>query len=52
MSTVNYLRDINCKHNLKNINESYRKEHKNDKMKHRKVCLYTSQLKYTSKDDK
>ena len=45
MHTVNYLRVIGCEHDAANWNESYRKDHRNDKMKHMKAYLYINQLK-------
>ena len=45
MPTVNYLRVIGCEHDAANWNESYRKAHRNGKMKLMKAYLYTNQLK-------
>ena len=45
MPTVNYLRAIGCEHDAANRNESYRKDHRNGKIKGMKVYLYTNQLK-------
>ena len=52
MLTVNYLWVIGCEHDAANWNESYRKEHRNGKMKLMKAYMYTNKLKQTSKDDK
>ena len=42
MPTVNYLRVIDCEHDAVNINESYRKDHWNDKRKFMKAYQYTN----------
>ena len=43
--TVSYLQVIGCEHDSANWNESYRKDHRNGKMKLMKAYLYSNQLK-------
>ena len=45
MPTVNYLRVIGCEHDAENWNMSYKKDHRNGKMKLMKAYLYTDQFK-------